>query len=89
MKAIKFLSSLASATAFVTIVWVVWALQTPGDYLANANPLFGPSLFAAVLIGGVIGWRASRKLQPLLFALASAALCYWLFVPSGWWAHVP
>ncbi len=90
MNGIKFIKSISTAVTLATMVWVSWALATPGDYFANGNEWVNPSLVLAVLVGSIVGWWAANKIMTtIIFIGALAAVGYWVFVPSGWWAYGP
>lgn len=83
------LTSLLGGLCLVTICWVFWAFETPGDYFANGNEAMLPSLIAAALIGVVVGWTAKGRIRLTIQLLSLVSICYWIFVPAGWWVHSP
>jgi hypothetical protein len=86
---IRLLSSLLCAFLLCTIAYVVCGLLTPGDYFANGSVLADVSLILAVAVGLIAGFRASRPWRIVIFAGGIASLCFWIFVPDGWWAYGP
>ena len=86
---IRLLSSLLCAFLLYTIAWVACGLLTPGDYFANGSGFAEVSLMLAVVIGLIAGFRASPRWRIVIFAGSIASLCFWIFVPDGWWAHGP
>jgi hypothetical protein len=71
---------------FVTVVEVVCGLLTPGDYFANGSPLLLPSAIGSLVVGVYFGLKARGRWRIAIFALSFACMCYWVFVPMGWWA---
>jgi len=86
---IRLLSSLLCAFLLYTSAHVICGLLTPGDYFANGSVLAEVSLMLAVPVGLIAGFRASRPWRIVIFAGSIAGLCFWIFVPDGWWAHGP
>ena len=86
---IRALTAVLAAFCFVTICWIAWGLETPGDYLANGSQLVLPTLIVAVVAGLFIGWKAKTRIRVVVFCAAIAGLCFWLVVRDGWWAHAP
>ena len=41
------------------------------------------------LVGLVAGFHASSRLRRVLIVSAVMSLCFWAFVPDGWWVHPP
>jgi NAD/NADP transhydrogenase beta subunit len=74
----------------VTGTWVLWALATPGDFLASGSPLLMVSLVVAALIGARIAYRV-RSTRGLVAVLALTIGCavFWVIGDSGWWAAGP
>ena len=77
-----------SAFCAVTICWIAWALETPGDEFANGSPLAAITLPISALAGAIVGWKA-KVMRVIIVCCNLASLCFWLFVPTGWWAHSP
>jgi hypothetical protein len=77
------------AFVLATAAWVGWALATPGDYFANGSSWLFPSIGVACLVGLAAGFPARGLARLLIVLLSVASLCYWIFVPSGWWSHGP
>lgn len=78
-----------AAFSLFTATWVAWGLATQGDLFANGNYLSDPSLFVAIGLGYVLGRFSPWRIRALTLTLSALSLCFWLFVPSGWWAHGP
>ena len=87
--AIRCAVSVLWAFALFTVVWVVWGFYTPGDFFANGSTFLRPTLAAGVLIGLLTGFRRGLRWHAFVLAVAVACLCFWIFVPEGWWAHEP
>jgi hypothetical protein len=86
---IRLLGSVLCAFCLCTVGWIVWGILTPGDYFANGSVMVKPSLLLAGLIGLVVGFRASGRWRILTLVVSIASLCFWIFVPEGWWAKAP
>lgn len=82
--------ALIAAFSAFTVVWVVWAFLTPGDYFANGSSLLLPSLGIGSLVGAVTGWRTrSKKLRVAIVSLGLLAIGYFTLARDGWWATPP
>ena len=84
---LRMLFSALAALSLSTLAYVVWGLLTPGDYFGNGSVLVLPTI--AVLFGLVAGFHASSRLRRVLLVTAVLSLCFWAFVPDGWWVHPP
>ena len=86
---LRLITAVLSGFCFLTITEIIWGLLTPGDYFANGNPLQIPSGIGSLILGIYLGFRASGSGRIWIIALSVACVCYWAFVPSGWWAKAP
>jgi hypothetical protein len=85
----RLLASALCAFCLVTADWIVWAFLTPGDYFANGNAWVEPSLLLVFVVGLIAGFHAVGRWRLAIQIAGIASMCYWIFVPSGWWAHGP
>ena len=74
-----------TAEVLITLCWILWGLLTPGDFFANGSSYLMPSLCIAAIIGFVLGWKFEKGAQKAIVIGFVASLCFWLFVPAGWW----
>ena len=82
---LRLITAALGGFCFVTIAEVIWGFLTPGDYFANGSPLLLPSVIASLTLGLYLGIKASGRLRVAIFVLSVACMCYWVFVPVGWW----
>jgi hypothetical protein len=85
----RFLGSALAAFCLLTLTWAIWGFLTPGDFFANGSKLVLPTLGIAGLIGAIVGFRISGRARIVMLVAALLSLCFWIFVPDGWWAHGP
>ena len=78
---------IAGAFCLFTGAWVAWGWFTPGDFFANGSDFLEVSLVAAAGLGLLLGRKLPQRLQAILLVASLFALGFWLFVPTGWWAH--
>jgi hypothetical protein len=88
-RALDLVFAVLGAFALGTACWAIWGFLTPGDLFANGNPLVEPSLLACVLFGGATGYKFRGMPRGLVLLAAVCTVCFWLFVPDGWWATPP
>lgn len=86
---LRVLTATLAAFCLATTCWIVWGLETRGDYFANASPLMFPSLFAGMLVGPFLGWKAKARIRLVIQCASVASSCFWLFVRDGWWVKSP
>jgi hypothetical protein len=89
-KSVRVVNASLSAFIMFSTIWIVWAFLTPGDYFGNGNIMVEPTLIGFPVMGLLIGFLfRSRKILIVLSILTILFIMYWLFVPTGWWAHSP
>jgi len=86
---LRLLGSALAAFCLLTFTWVVWGFLTPGDFFANGSKLVPPTLGIAATVGVIVGFRLSGRARIVLLVAALLSLCFWIFIPDGWWAHGP
>ena len=86
---LRVVTAVLTGFCLFTVTEIIWGLLTPGDYFANGSPLVIPSEIVSLILGLYIGFRASGRLRVGIFAVSFACVCYWTFVPEGWWAKAP
>ncbi len=89
-KSVRVVNASLSAFILFSIIWIVWAFLTPGDYFGNGNIMVEPTLIGFPVMGLLIGpLFHSKKILIVLLILTMLFILYWLLVPTGWWAHSP
>lgn len=86
---LRLVTAVLNGFCLLTITEIVWGLLTPGDLFANGNSLVIPSEIVSLVLGIYLGFRANGRLRIWIFAVSVACVCYWIFVPEGWWAKAP
>lgn len=85
----RLVNAAVAAFCLYTLALAIWGFVTTGDDFANGNKFSFPSLVGASVLGLFVGFFLSgRSLFVLLFA-AMLTLCFWVFVPDGWWVIGP
>ena len=72
----RLFTALVSAFCAVTVCWIAWALETPGDEFANGSPLAAITLPMAALAGAIVGWKAKARMRVIIAFCSVASLCF-------------
>jgi hypothetical protein len=85
----RFLSAAVGAFVLFSLSWILWGLATPGDFFGNRSAFVNPTLGAAALVGLGLGFKAVGRWRQVIYACGLVSACFWVAVPSGWWARGP
>ena len=86
----KYFFCIISLIPSLTLCWVIWGVITPGDSFANGSKFFWPSILVVAGVSLILSFMFTSKGVRVFISLAViASLCFWLFVPNGWWASGP
>jgi hypothetical protein len=89
LMASRFLSAAVGAFVLFSLSWILWGLATPGDFFGNRSAFVNPTLGAAALVGLGLGFKAVGRWRQVIYACGLVSACFWVAVPSGWWARGP
>ncbi|MDP8999560.1 MAG: hypothetical protein M3O46_05555 [Myxococcota bacterium] len=81
---------LCGSFSAVTLRWIFWGLDTPGDYFAHGNPGVRASLVFSGIVGGCAGFFIRWKpFRATLMIVSLACATFWVTAPDSWWAKAP